>query len=325
MPKPRYAQVSLDATPYYHCVSRCVRRAFLCGIDITTQQSYEHRRGWLEDKLLFLTSVFALDLCAYAIMSNHYHVVLHINKTQAEAWSAYEIIERWHELFSGNMLSKRFISGELLSVAEDKVLNTCVETWRIRLMDISWLMRILNESIARQANAEDLCTGRFWEGRFKSQALLDEAALAACMAYVDLNPIRAGIAETPETSEYTSIKQRITAVMQNKHQLKALYTFSGNPRKSMPEGMPFKLKDYIDLVEWSGRIMRDDKRGCIKTSTPPLLARLNMGVDNWLYLTQHFESKLKGMVGAAYKLKQVCYQLGYQRTPGIRSCESCFP
>ena len=325
MPKPRYTQISLEATPYYHCVSRCVRKAFLCGIDITTQKSYEHRRGWLEDKLLFLGSVFALDICAYAIMSNHYHVVLHINATQAEAWSDNEVIERWHQLFAGNLLSQRHSKGENLSVAERKVLATLVTTWRSRLMDISWFMRILNESIARQANAEDQCSGRFWEGRFKTQALLDEAALATCMAYVDLNPIRARMAITPETSDHTSIQQRINNITQHKQQPTALYLFVGNPRKNMPEGLPFRLNDYIELVELTGRIMRDDKRGHIDASTPPLLDRLNMETNHWLYLTKHFESKLKGMVGAAYKLKQVCSKLGYQRTHGLRSCESYFP
>ena len=102
MPKPRYTQVSLEATPYYHCVSRCVRRAFLCGVDFNTGESYEHRRSWLEDKLLETGSIFALDICAYAVMSNHYHVVLHINKSQAEAWSHDDVIHQWHQLFTGN-------------------------------------------------------------------------------------------------------------------------------------------------------------------------------------------------------------------------------
>jgi len=83
-----------SATPYYHCMSRVVRKAFLCGIDISTGESYEHRRQWLEDKLLEIGAIFALDICAYAIMSNHYHVVLHINKTQADAWSNDEVIHK---------------------------------------------------------------------------------------------------------------------------------------------------------------------------------------------------------------------------------------
>ena len=192
MPKPRRTQVSLDATPYYHCVSRCVRRAFLCGTDSVSSQSFEHRRQWIEDKLYDLTRVFALDLCAYAVMSNHYHVVLYVDIAEAESWSPDEVITRWHQVFNGTLFSQRHMRGEALNKVELKVLDKDIAIWRQRLMDISWFMRVLNEAIARQANAEDNCTGRFWEGRFKSQALLDEAALAACLAYVDLNPIRAG-------------------------------------------------------------------------------------------------------------------------------------
>ena len=180
-----------------HFVGQALRRAFLCGTDDVTGQNYEHRRQLIEDKLLELAGIFALDVCAYAIMSNHYHVVLHVDKPMAEAWNMKEIIARWHQLFSGNILSQRYLRGDILGKAELKKLHENVALWRERLMDISWFMRVLNESIARQANTEDDCTGRFWEGRFKSQALLDEAALAACMAYVDLNPIRANMAKTP--------------------------------------------------------------------------------------------------------------------------------
>jgi len=161
MPRPRYAQVSLDATPYYHCISRCVRRAFLCGIDTNTGQNYEHRRQWIEDKLIELAEVFAVDICAYAIMSNHYHVVLHIDKEQAHNWNQKGDIDRWHKLFTGNLLSQRLVHGEAMSQAELKLLDQTVHLWRERLMDISWFMRVLNESIARDANAEDCCTGRF--------------------------------------------------------------------------------------------------------------------------------------------------------------------
>jgi len=207
MPRPRKSQISLVATPYYHCVSRCVRRAFLCGEDHYTGQSYEHRRGWVEDRLLELTHWFSIDICAFTVMSNHWHGVLHVDIDQAKSWTTQEIIERWHGLFAGNPLSQRFLSGETLCEAELRAVEEKAETWRENLMSVSWFMRCLNEYIARQANAEDNCSGRFWEGRFKCQALLDDAAVMACMAYVDLNPVRAGIADTPETSDHTPVQK----------------------------------------------------------------------------------------------------------------------
>ncbi len=331
MPKPRYAQISLEATPYYHCISRCVRRAFLCGTDSVSGRSYEHRRQWVEDKILSLSAVFALDVCAYAVMSNHYHIVLHIDKELCDSLSFDEIIERWHKLFSGCLLSQRYVKKYKLGAAELKTLEDIVEIWRNRLMDISWFMRILNEGIAREANEEDICTGRFWEGRFKSQALLDESALAACMAYVDLNPIRATMATTPETSDHTSIKLRINhASKQTKPNLKKqqpsnLFPFVGNPRKNMPNGLPFKLSDYIELVDWSGRTLQKNKRGYIDKSTPPILHRLNIDKDSWKYLNKYFESLFKGFVGSAINLKEICAKLNYQRSPGLGSCERYFP
>jgi len=105
MPLPRYSQISLVATPCYHCISRCVRRAFLCGEDSVTGNSFEHRRQWIEDKLLELSQIFCIDLCAYAVMSNHYHAVLHIHKEQALSLSTDDVICRWHQLFKGSLLS----------------------------------------------------------------------------------------------------------------------------------------------------------------------------------------------------------------------------
>ncbi|MCW8889098.1 MAG: transposase, partial [Sedimenticola sp.] len=90
MPKPRKALISLDATPYYHCVSRCVRRAFLCGVDQLTGRSYEHRRSWIEERLLSLPRSFAIDIAAYAVMHNHTHVVLHVDSDRAASWSPRE-------------------------------------------------------------------------------------------------------------------------------------------------------------------------------------------------------------------------------------------
>jgi len=208
MTLPRKSLISLSDTPYYHCVSRCVRRAYLCGYDRFTQKSFEHRRQWLEVKLLTLADIFAIKLCAYAVMSNHYHVVLHVRPDSANQWTEHDVVSRWHRLFNGTFISQQYLNGEPLTEAQWRMLRSDIKMWRKRLCDISWYMRIVNESIARHANKEDNCTGRFWEGRFKSQALLDECALLSCMAYVDLNPIRARIATTPEQSDHTSIKKR---------------------------------------------------------------------------------------------------------------------
>jgi hypothetical protein len=149
--------------------------------------------------------------------------------------------------------------NELLSESEWISLKETIAIYRQRLYDISWLMASLSEPIARQANKEDGCTGRFWEGRFKSQALLDEGAVLSCMAYVDLNPIRAKIATTPETSKHTSIQKRTKAIQQHKCQPHKLLPFVGNPRQGMPQGIAFLLQDYCEMVDTTGRIIRADK------------------------------------------------------------------
>jgi hypothetical protein len=140
-----------------------VRRAFLCGEDAHTGQSYEHRREWIRERMLTISRVFAIDVCAYAVMSNHYHVVLHVDRDEANSWEDREVIERWHQLFSGPPLTPRFLAGDTLLKVEHKVVSELSALWRSRLMDISWYMSYLNESIARQANEEDQCTGSFYE------------------------------------------------------------------------------------------------------------------------------------------------------------------
>ncbi|GHA20574.1 transposase [Arenicella chitinivorans] len=304
--------MSLADTPYYHCVARCVRRAYLCGVDRYSGTSYEHRRQWLEDKLHETANAFAIKLCAYAVMSNHYHVVLRVQPELAEAWSDREVIRRWHSLFAGSVLSQRFMNGDALDPVLYERLLEDVETWRSRLCDISWYMRIVNEFIAREANKEDDCTGRFWEGRFKSQALLDERALLSCMAYVDLNPIRAKMAKTPETSNHTSIKARIDSLNSQATQ-RNLEDFTGI--RADGNGLPFKLADYIELVDWTGRIMRQDKRGAIASELPPILERLGLNSDAWQVLTTQFETQFQHWVGSEHIVRQVCSDKHYQRIP----------
>ena len=320
MTTARKQLISLADTAYYHCISRCVRRAYLCGKDKTTGQDYEHRRSWVKDKLLALSQVFAIDICAYAVMSNHTHMVLFIDQNTAKAWSNKEVIERWHNLFKGTLLTQQYSRGEPLADYLQETLANIVAEYRSRLMDISWFMRLLNESIARQANQEDNCTGRFWEGRFKSQALLDEAALAACMAYVDLNPIRAKMAKTPESSDHTSVQQRITQA-KKEQQPKNLLPFIGNPRKNMPKGLPFELQDYLELIELTGRCIREDKAGYIEAEQSALLMRLNISPKNWLTLSKGFRKLFHGAIGHSDVLADYCQHHGLKRRQNLSCCE----
>jgi len=313
MTLPRKSLVSLHDTPFYHCVSRCVRRAFLCGNDHYSGKNYEHRRDWLEAKLLRTANIFAIKLCAYAVMHNHYHVVLHVRPDIANNWTELDVVRRWHRLFKGTLFSQRFVRGDPLLKAEYRVLQRDIKVWRSRLTDISWYMRIVNESIPRQANEEDNCTGRFWEGRFKSQALLDDGALLACMAYVDLNPVRAKIANTPEKSEFTSINKRIIVVKNNQPPLSYLEAFVGIQEKEI--GIPFRLIDYLELVDWTGRIIREGKQGAIQPNLPPILKRLEIDTKAWAILTTEFETQFNHWVGSEHIVRQVCADKAYQRIP----------
>lgn len=320
MPRPRRTQISVEDTPYYHCCSRVVRRAFLCGDDPYSGKNYDHRRAWVESLLFELEAVFAIDVAAFAVMSNHLHVVLRVDIDSTNRWTDREVLEQWHKLFKGDELTQKFAKGELVEAHEIHRLKHSIAIYRSRLCDISWFMRCLNEPIARQANQEDNCTGRFWEGRFKSQALLDEAAVLSCMAYVDLNPIRAQLADTPEQSDHTSIQLRIRAALKGE-QPKNLLPFIGNERDNQPNGIAFLLSDYLELVDDTGLIIRSDKRGAISVNSAKLLARLNIPHDNWLKLTTEFGKLFHGPVGTLQALTDYCEHLEKRRRHFAASCQ----
>lgn len=307
MPKPRYRQVSVECTPYYHCVSRCVRRAYLCGSDPSTGFNFAHRRQWIVDRIKLLCSVYAIDLCAYAIMSNHYHIVIKIDVDRVNQWPDKEIARRWMQVFPGNRLMQQYLMNTDLTRDEFQGVEALFVTWRERLCDLSWFMRCINEPIARMANAEDHCTGRFWEGRFKSQALLDERALLACMAYVDLNPIRAGMARTPEQSDYTSVQARIEWPASE-----SLARFSEQGGNTIP----CSLKDYLELVDWGGREIKQNKRGYIPANTPPILTRLRMGASPVLDYLAKDDIPSLGALGPASALKAFARSVGQKFIKG---------
>lgn len=306
MPRARKHLVCLSETPYYHVTSRCVRRAFLCGYDRATDRSYEHRRGWIEDRIRVLSSLFSIQICAYAVMSNHYHLVVRIDIDEPRRWADDDVLERWTALFKGPLLVQRHRNGEALSEAESETLRSIVTVYRSRLASLSWFMKCLNEPIARKANAEDRCTGHFWEARFHSEALCSDRALLTAMAYVDLNPIRAGMARTPESSEFTSIRARLQP--DTGHGLREavgrmissgeidhfhvpprpLMPFTGSSEKTDRLGLrptvklPIRERDYLELVDAAGRAVQPGKRGRIDPRLAPVLKRIGFSTDEWL-------------------------------------------
>jgi hypothetical protein len=215
---PTYARgqiVVADQVGVYHCIARCVRRAFLCGIDPYSGKDFSHRKEWILNRVRELAGLFAIEVCGYSVMSNHLHLVLRIRPDIAGRWSADEIALRWCRVFPArdDATGKPVEPGEhdlaMLTANPERLAEL-----RKRLANLSWFMGCLCEKIAREANDEDGSSGRFWAGRFKSVALLDEAAILACSVYVDLNPIRANLATTPEESLYTSGRDRIQSLLE---------------------------------------------------------------------------------------------------------------
>ncbi|EGF27647.1 transposase [Rhodopirellula baltica] len=212
MPRPqRCEQFDSGEVGIVHVVQRCVRRAFLAGVDHATGKDFSFRKEWIRRRMEALASVFAVDVLSYAIMSNHMHQILRNRPDVCAQWSDEEVAIRWLRVFPGRRLEEHLAEpteNDVQMLVRNK--ERLAEV-RSRLSDISWFMRALAEPIARMANKQDECTGRFWEGRFKAQRIVDEAGLLACSMYVDLNPVRAAMSTTPETSPHTSAYDRIEA------------------------------------------------------------------------------------------------------------------
>ncbi len=299
-----------------HCVQRCVRRAFLCGIDQYTGRSFEHRKIWVEDRIQLVGECFAVAIQAYAVMSNHLHLVLQMDPAHIAAWSDVEVAERWIQLFPPREDSDlaRTIKCERLLADKDRLILI-----RSRLGSLSWLMRCLAEPIARRANREDGCTGRFWEGRFKSQLLCDDRAILAAMAYVDLNPIRAGITRRLDRSQHTSIQSRIASTRRNPETLHtALTPLAG----CIATHLPINTADYLALVEWTGRQLRPGKRGSIPKDAPSCLHAIEQHPHCWAIRVKSVGSGYWRVIGEFRDMVSIAERLGQHWLKGIKLAAS---
>ncbi|VAW41439.1 Mobile element protein, partial [hydrothermal vent metagenome] len=249
--------------------------------------------------------------CAYAVMSNHYHVVLCVDEQKSKDWDNREVLRRWNKLYSLSYLTEKYYKREGVSKAELDAIYVEIEIYRERLMSLSWFMRGINESTARRANAEDNCKGRFWEGRFKSQALLDETAVLTCMAYVDLNPIRAKIAQKPEDSDYTSIQERIK---QKSSKLKIFGKHDAD--------IPFAPDDYLALVDYTGRAIIAESKGYIPAELPEILTRLGLNSNIWLDEIKYFDTWYYKAIGRIENLKKYCKSIQQQWIKGLPRANS---
>lgn len=364
MALPRSKYVNEGKVGVYHCFSRCVRRAFLCGYDPLTQRDFSHRKSWLVDRLRHLAAIFAVEVCAYAVMDNHYHSILRTRPDIVSSWSDWDVAIRWLTLFP--------LKDAAVPPADDQIraLANCthrIAQLRKRLCSLSWFMGRLNEFIARAANKEDCVKGRFWESRFKCLNLLDHAAIAACMVYVDLNPIRAALAANPEESDFTSIQERIRAwhnesmtaesAPRVSHQNSQAPSFDRNLRKpeadtsnSIPEYIPSKsldphfpcwlcpiqsdpqrrgilrmtTTDYFNLVDTSGRILRSDKHGAIDADLAPILLRIGANPETWIDTVSRFGAKFRLAAGLVSSLRSFADHLGRRWLTGVAAARTAF-
>ncbi|CAM2011408.1 hypothetical protein [Acanthopleuribacter pedis] len=343
MTRPRSETINDQVEGIQHCISRCVRRAHLQGEDPLTGNNYAHRKTWLHQRLIELSRIFYLDVCGYALMDNHLHTILRNRPDLAAKGSDRDVAVRWLKLFP-----KRSEPNDVpVEPSEDEVTLLLMDESRIkvlrkRLVSISWFHRCLKEFIARKANAEDGCTGRFWEGRFKNMTLLDDAAVLTCLTYVELNPIRAKVAETPETSKFTSAEERIRGHLARcSNASHGAWGILGEPTAAIETGcddwlcplrdtpdrrgfLPMDLEGYLELLDWTGRRLVAGKAGAIPDHLPPMLTRLSVNHQQWLNSTRHFESMFFSVAGTETHMKQAAKRMGQGWVRGLSAGKTAF-
>jgi REP element-mobilizing transposase RayT len=339
----------------YHITTRCVRRAFLCGKDSYSGKDYEHRRAWIRERILLLTEVFAIDMLGYVVMCNHLHLVPYIRPDVAKLWSPQEVAERWLKVVSTHHRADDTAEDpseeDIAAIVSDPAR---VEELRKRLSSISCFMAKLNEYISRRANKEEGLGGRFWEGRFKSTHLSDEAAILGCMVYVDLNPVRAKMAASIEDSDHSSGQDRLVAE-QGRRQVseyekrqqegevltepqeellaearerakRASFLASLNGSPLGPDSPLGRISEstYLELVDWTGRQVRAGKRGTIPDHILPILEGLDVNTAHWVKTVEQYGSLFHRLVARAEDMAKAARAKGRSWFQGVSACREFY-
>jgi hypothetical protein len=312
------------------------------GVDAVTGQDYSHRKEWIVDRLKFLAGIFAIDVCAYAVMINHQHELLRTRPDIAASWSDQEVASRWLKVCPRRKPRSKKKQELPIEVQINALLASPskIAEIRKRLCSLSWFMGRLNEYIARMANAEDKVKGRFFESRFKCQILLDLVSVISCMVYVDLNLIRAGLAPMPEDSDFTSIQERILAWQ--KENMPSLSVQSAQsvrqanhvrsdswlcPITSTSERrgiMNISEEQYFDLVDRSGRITRAGKSGSINPDLALILERIGARPESWMDTITRFGEMFHVAAGTHVSLKEFAKKIGVRWLVGGPKARSSF-
>ena len=357
---PRGQIVRAQEVGVYHCWSRCVRRAFLCGQDPLTGKDFEYRRTWICQMQAVLARLFGIEIAFRAELSNHIHMVLRTRPEVVATWSDDEVVRRWLTLTKlAKSRDGQVKEPHPARIAIERAIPFRIPLLRKRLSDPSWFMGILCEYIARRSNLEDGCGGCFWEDRYGCRDLVDEAAILICGIYVDLNQIRAGEAETPETSIHTSAFDRIRARDQRQRQarqgeardavrLSATNTApddwlceltldervpvndprhfesAGGQRASDKGLLAMTLDEYLQLLDATGRVIQPGKSGSIPAHLVGILDRLGIRADMWSTVISGYEKLFGYIVGAPRQLVCRAQKAGRRWYRGISACTSTF-
>lgn len=312
------------------------------GNDPDSGKNYDHRKQWLEDRLRRFAAHFGIDLLCFSILSNHFHQILRSRPDVVPTWDDTEVARRWLMICpvrkdgQGNPLEPTEVELNTIRLNPGRL-----ATIRRRLSDISWWMRLLCQPLAVKANREEDQLGRFWQGRFRAVRICDEAALLACAAYVDLNPIRAALAETLEGSDYTSVQRRIESLPRNgtragcaSDQFLAPVEIdesrdavgavgSRSAFRASDKGfLPMSQIEYIRLLHWTARIVVAGKSGATPVDTPDVLDRLGLTALEWSGLVGDFErlfsSLAAGLPGTLAEQRTRLTQRRWHTRRGLR-------